>query len=139
MKMLYLMQGVPGSGKSTIANVLADRYAGTVLSTDSYRYRDGTYEYSPETNAEFHRKCQKACVEEMQFGTEVIFIDNTNITRWQAEPYIQLARIYDYAVQAIRVDVDVEVAIERQLDRSEDRRVPEHVIRSMHEQMEDLL
>ena len=145
------MQGIPGSGKSTMADHLAfalgkrqsalrmDQRV-VVLSTDDWRYDgEGTYQYDPVTNAMYHRECQKACVEYMQDRFEHIIIDNTNITRWQAEPYIVAARIYEYLVQVVRVTAETDLAVKRQLDRPEDRRVPEHVIRSMHEQMEDLL
>lgn len=138
------MQGVPGSGKSTIAKTLADSLGDSFedpahLSTDDWRFVDEVYVYDPETNRHFHSLCQQACIVAMQKDTEVIIIDNTNITQRQAEPYIVAAKIFDYDVQVIRIDVDVEVAIARQLNRSEDRRVPEHVIRAMHDQMEDLV
>jgi predicted kinase len=139
VKRLYVMQGVPGSGKSTIADYLGQQLSGFQLSTDMWRYAGGAYEYDPETNKRFHTDCQKACIIAMQDETPVIIIDNTNITYWQAEPYIIAARIFDYEVQVIRVDVNVEVAIARQLERPEERRVPEHVIRMMHDQIEDLV
>lgn len=143
-KRLYLMQGIPGSGKSTMAGWLVDHFQLNEvrvkhLSTDDWRYAEGMYVYDPETNKQFHTDCQKACVLAMQEHKEVIIVDNTNITQWQADPYIALARIYDYEISVMRVECDPEVAIQRQERRPEDRRVPAPVISSMYEQMERLV
>ncbi len=142
-KRLYLMQGIPGSGKSHLADQLTRVFKDTVtfkyLSTDQWRYANGKYEYDPETNKQFHTDCQKACVLAMQEHKEVIIVDNTNITQWQADPYIALARIYNYQVQIIRVECHPEMAVDRQEKRPEERRVPAEVIRSMYEQMERLV
>ena len=67
-----------------------------------------------------------------------VIIDNTNTTRDQAKPYIVMAEIFDIPWTVIRVDVPVELAIARQADRPEDRRVPEDVIMAMHARMQTI-
>lgn len=140
------MQGVPGSGKSTIAdyisfafNVEDGRTRAIILSTDDWRYTDGKYEFDPETNKVFHKNCQKACIEAMQRGQEVIIIDNTNIQEWQVRPYIEVAKIYDYSVTVVSIDCGLKEAIQRQSSRTEDRRVPAEVITEMYTNMERVL
>lgn len=143
-KRLYLMQGVPGSGKSTLAETMRRSYAEkevavVVFSTDDWRFKDGKYEYDPETNKAFHQACQKAVIGAMQGGIEAIIVDNTNITQWQADPYLAMARIFDYEVMIVRVEVDVKVAIARQENRPVDRQIPAFVIEQMNETMERLV
>jgi NEDD4-binding protein 2 len=148
---LVLMQGIPGSGKSTVARMLAREYnpnrENLIYSTDEFWYEvpvdeiDGVplYNYDPARRAEAHRWNQQRVVQAMQQGIAYIIVDNTNIQRWQVQPYLALAQIFDYEVQVVRVQVPVEVAIERNAARSADRQVPEEVIRQMADEMEDLL
>lgn len=142
------MQGIPGSGKSTIAaQLVAENPAAVIFSTDEFWYEvpvgeiDGhsLYNYDPARRTEAHQWNQQRTVRAMQQGVGQIVIDNTNIQRWQASPYFALAQIFDYEVQVVRVQVPIEVALERNAQRSSDRQVPEEVIRQMAAEMEDLL
>lgn len=146
------MQGVPGSGKSTYVRLLSDRLKAETLSTDEdwatvsirstddYRYGEcGHYFHDVEQNALFHRKTQQDAADDMRNGVNYVVVDNTNIERWQAEPYIMLAKIYDYDVDVIRIDPGLAVAKKRNATRSIERRVPDHVIEDMHSRMEGLL
>ena len=79
-KRLYLMQGVPGSGKSTMAEMIqadlrSKEMQAVIYSTDDWRYAEGKYVYDPETNKVFHQECQKATIRAMQQAT----YDVTNI------------------------------------------------------------
>ncbi|KAK5984223.1 hypothetical protein GCK32_022341, partial [Trichostrongylus colubriformis] len=52
---MILMRGVPGSGKSYLANSLATNHGGVVYSTDDFFIRDGQYQFQPEKLEEYHR------------------------------------------------------------------------------------
>jgi predicted kinase len=151
-KVLYLMQGVPGSGKSTVARMIADfenygrssqsKGRAVILSTDDHRLEsDGSYRFDPADNERFHRLTQQDCARLMAKGKQVIIIDNTNIAEWQARPYLVLAGVWGYAVQVVSVDCGLAVAIARQGEREGlgDRKVPAPVIGRMYAQMERLL
>lgn len=137
------MQGIPGSGKSTLAALLSQKYNAPIYSTDDFWLMvvqgPTNYNYDPSRIGEAHRWNQQQVIEGMQDGVETIIVDNTNIMRWQAQPYLVLAQIFDYEVQVVRVQVPVETAITRQAERPEERRIPEEVIRRMADEMEDLL
>lgn len=145
MKILYLMQGIPGSGKTTIAQMIQDceRANGkrvALLSTDDWRFDDDeNYVFDPKDNERYHIACQQECAKKMVDGIECIIIDNTNIQEWQAHPYLVLASIFEYVVQVVSVDSGLNIAIERQKERRQDRQVPTPVIIDMYDRMERLL
>ena len=99
MNTLYIMQGVPGSGKSTIACELAD----LVFSTDDFFYREGEYKFDAAKIGEAHQWNQLRAEGAMMVGGNDIAIDNTNVKRWEAKPYVQMAERYGYAVVFVRV------------------------------------
>ena len=82
---------------------------------------------------------QKNVLDAMEREVDVIIVDNTNTLRKEAAPYVMLAGIFGYTVEAVRVDPGVDVCVVRNEDRPEDRRVPEEVVRAMHGRMENLL
>jgi len=150
-KRLILMQGIPGSGKTTIANTLLTTFvkdstslthawSAVKLSTDDYREKPcGHYVHDISQNAAHHAKTQRACVDEMIKETNLIIIDNTNIEKWQAAPYLALASMYGYEVQVVSIQCSIADANQRNNTRDPGRRVPSGVIEAMHEKMEVLL
>jgi len=144
MKNLILMQGVPGSGKSTVAHELRRAHSEGVveiISTDDYWY-SGTqhvYNFNPALLGEAHKWNQQRCLKLMEAGATTIIIDNTNITKNRVIPYVGLAMVFDYSVTVVRVDPGLDVALARNRLRTEDRQVPEEVVRNMYAAMEPLL
>ena len=145
---VFIMQGVPGSGKSTVAEMLvsAIKMRGMsvkVLSTDDYWWvrneHETSYDFDPEQLGRAHRWNQKRCDDAMRANYSYIIIDNTNIKGSQALPYRVLADIYGYSVMVVSVDCGLEEAIARNSTRSEDRQVPEETIRQMYNNMERLM
>ncbi len=59
MKIVYILRGVPGSGKSTRAALFAGT-SGIIHSTDSYFYKNGEYLYDPSKLGEYHDKNYEA-------------------------------------------------------------------------------
>jgi adenylate kinase family enzyme len=54
-KIVYIMHGVPGSGKSTVAKTLA-KEEGSIHSTDQYFYKNDSYCFDSSKLKEFHDK-----------------------------------------------------------------------------------
>jgi predicted kinase len=136
---VYLMQGIPGSGKSTIASMIAHSTDGVILSTDEYWYEDGSYQYDPKRAGEAHQWNQRRCVNLMQQDVSPLIIDNTNITQTEAQPYLTFAKMYGYTVQVIRVEANTNTCIARQANRTADRRIPEDVISDKAYRMERIV
>lgn len=95
------MQGVPGSGKSTLAKELALKYNATICSTDKFFEENGIYKFDPKKLSDNHAKNLNKAKELMELKLNVI-IDNTNIYKKHAKPYIDIAKKLNYEILIIR-------------------------------------
>jgi predicted kinase len=143
-RQMYLMQGVPGSGKSWMAGVLHETLIPhglvNIRSTDDYRYGDcGHYVHDEAKNHDLHMRTQREVADDMRTGVPFVIVDNTNIKQWQADPYFALAKMYGYQIQIVRVDPGLEVAQKRNATRAIERQVPAFVIERMYNEMERLV
>jgi len=99
---LYLLRGLPGSGKSTKARELAGDF-GQVFSTDDYFCLNPKQEYKFDSNLlhKAHKWNQRRSLDAMKIGIPIIVIDNTNTTIRELRsylPHIELARQLGYTV-----------------------------------------
>lgn len=123
--LMFIMRGLPGSGKSTRAKELAKQYNAIICSTDDFFMDGGVYKFDGSKLAENHLKnLEKAelCIAE---GLNVI-IDNTNIFHRHMIPYAQAAQDAGFQVEYVVVECDVETCIARCTHN-----VPSDVIRKM--------
>ncbi|GCB69649.1 hypothetical protein scyTo_0005518 [Scyliorhinus torazame] len=98
-KVLILMRGLPGSGKSTQARMLVQQEPnGMIFSTDEYFCRNGHYQFDPSLIGEAHQWNQARAKEAMEEGYSPIIIDNTNTQAWEMKPYIVMALKHSYKV-----------------------------------------
>lgn len=144
MTHITLMRGIPGSGKSTIADLL--RYAqhpeAKVFSTDDYWYlpgppKSGLYNFDIKEIAAAHLWNQDRA-SRWATACDHVIIDNTNITSRAVAPYFDMAVKYNCSISILTVDTPLEECIRRNALRSKDRQVPESAIRKMHSQMDSV-
>jgi predicted kinase len=128
---LYIMRGLPGSGKSTKAKELAGKL-GKIFSTDDYFMQDGEYRFDAARLPENHRRNLDDSTMAMRRGTGTVVIDNTNIEPWHFEKYVEAGRLYGYEVEFVEFDPrnysDSKI---RELASRNTHRVPETAIRAM--------
>ena len=103
--MIYIVRGIPGSGKSTFAKSLG----GTHFETDSFFMVDGEYKFDPTKLKEAHKWCQDSVNTAMLLNhtagfNNVIVVSNTFTQDWEMEPYFQMADYFDYKVFSIVVE-----------------------------------
>jgi predicted kinase len=94
---ITLMRGLPGSGKSFLANKLD----ATVLSTDDFFTTEGGYDFDSAQIGQAHSWNQRRVETAMMKKTEHIVVDNTNIMFWEMKPYVLLADKYGYEIEFV--------------------------------------
>jgi predicted kinase len=100
-KMIYLVRGIPGSGKSTFAKQLTSN----VFEADHYFYdNDGNYNFIASEIKEAHKECQQYVGYAMESNTPKIAVSNTFTQEWELQPYYELAIKYGYYVTSIIVN-----------------------------------
>jgi len=100
MRLLYLIRGLPGSGKTTLAHRLSlDRHH--CFAADDWFSRNGNYKFDPSQIGQAHESCRNAVEAVMTGGTGPIAVHNTFSQPWEAEPYWLLAEQYEYDVFVI--------------------------------------
>jgi predicted kinase len=96
--MLYLIRGLPGSGKSTFADILP----ASNHEADTFFYdEDCHYVFDATKLSEAHAACQQGVKEDMENGINAISVANTFSRQWELEPYRALAKDYGYDITEI--------------------------------------
>lgn len=97
MPIAYIIRGLPGSGKSTIAKKLGCFH----VEADMYHMKDGKYQWTPEANKRAHLWCKSEFMGAVSSGIDVA-VSNTFTMHWEMEPYIKYATEMGYDVKVIR-------------------------------------
>lgn len=155
-KKMYLLRGVPGSGKSTKSNSILSEYGidtsnifiknQHILSTDDFFIVDGKYKFDPKKIVEYHKENQKRAENQMINGITPLLIDNTNIMPWEMKIYVELADKYGYDTVILNPEdfstennplvitkkfINKELIFKRAYDRRNDgsgKNIPDHIL-----------
>lgn len=105
MKTLYIVRGLPGSGKSTFAKSIG----GIHIEADQFFMENGKYNFDVTKIKLAHKYCQNQT--EAWMKTDGIQVDNTKIVvsntftqEWEMEPYFKMAEDFGYRVFTIIVE-----------------------------------
>ena len=105
---LYLIRGVPGAGKTTLAKSLGGKH---VEADMFYINKDGVYNWKPEKVKEAHSWCQNQVGEWMVNGEEKIVVSNTFTQEWEMQWYYDWANKFDYKVFSLIVNTALDILI----------------------------
>lgn len=112
-KKLYIVRGLPGSGKSTFAEAIVGSdflVCTAVCEADQYFMQDGEYMFDGSKLKDAHEYCRNKVETYMkdslvndQFYREIA-VSNTFTQEWEMQPYLDLAKQYGYMVFTIIVE-----------------------------------
>lgn len=104
-KSLYIIRGIPGSGKSTFAKSLVVNKDYCHKEADMFFIDDdGNYDFNPSKLKEAHQWCQEEVEFLMRLGHTSVVVSNTFTQEWEMEPYNKLAEKYNYKVFSVIVE-----------------------------------
>ena len=131
MKRVYILRGLPGMGKSTIAKLLAAEAAGdvyeqdavvTICSADEYFVKDGVYQWFRQGVHTAHVRCQDKFLQALNRDAgivnvvwpNVVIVDNTNVKHSDYKFYVEEAKTHGFEVFVLAVGtLDVETSYAR--------------------------
>jgi len=99
MKTLFLLRGLPGAGKSTLADSLGIDY----VEADMFFMQDGEYKFDGTKIKLAHEWCQDRVRKIMELGMNVA-VANTFTQEWEMEPYLEMAEEFGYRVNSLIVE-----------------------------------
>jgi predicted kinase len=106
LRSVMIARGAPGSGKSTRVRKMAEdcRSRGlsvSVCSSDDFFVCPGcnAYHWSKDKLHFAHTWCRQKFESALQAGTNVVIVDNTNVTIRECRPYVMFAQVYGYDVK----------------------------------------
>lgn len=132
-KNTIIMQGLPGSGKSTFVNKLLEHFKGEVCSADYYFESEDGYNFDKSLIEEAHRFCGNKFVEHVMKNVNLIIVDNTNLNIWEMHPYVWLSKLRSRRCIIIRMVCDLQKSIERNIHN-----VPVSTLSHMNKRMESI-
>jgi predicted kinase len=100
MKHLFLLRGLPGAGKSTLAKSIG----GIHFEADMYFIEDGVYKFDPTKLKMAHNWCAIQTQKAMVDDEPKIIVSNTFTQEWEMENYYKLAKENGYTVFSLIVE-----------------------------------
>lgn len=87
--MVIFIRGLPGSGKTTLANKIASKENYTILEADMWFEDDeGNYNFDPKELGKAHEWCYKSFKELLKQGNRNVIVSNTFVHLWEIDNYI---------------------------------------------------
>lgn len=105
MQTLYLVRGLPGSGKTTFVKQHLQKIDPKIkhFEADMFFEREGKYEYNPKMIKNAHEWCLEQTKKALLEGHSVA-VSNTFTQQWEMQPYTELAKNLNIELKIIKAD-----------------------------------
>ncbi|CAG9765365.1 unnamed protein product [Ceutorhynchus assimilis] len=109
-KVLIILRGLPGAGKSTLAKSILENTIGYhqdnshILSTDDFFMVNGCYQFDPTRLSEAHGWNHQRTFNVVSKGYSPVIIDNTNAQMYEMRPYASMASDFGYILEVLEPD-----------------------------------
>lgn len=130
-KTLYLIAGLPGSGKSYLGKKIAKAKNGVSYETDDYFMKDGEYKFDGRKIENAHQWNLDRTVNAMKSGIKNVVVPNTNTQSWEMSKYVKAAGEHGYRVK-VRTPKTLWANDPDECFKKNKHGVPLDVIRKMH-------
>jgi predicted kinase len=97
-KTLYIVRGVPGSGKTTFCK---NQLGVKPYEADDFFMINGKYCYDRKKIKMAHYFCRQNVKQALKKGNPIVAVANTFVKKFMLEKYIQMAKTYGYRVEII--------------------------------------
>jgi len=98
IKRLYLVRGLPGTGKTTLARMIAPA---ATFSADDYFENGAEYSFDPTQIRKALETCEARTRRAMELGVDRLAVANTFSRRHELQPYRELAERFGYQVAVV--------------------------------------
>ena len=138
MNTAVIPRGIPGSGKSTLTNLLMElasknNFSFSVHSTDALLYVNGVYTFVPEKMGYMHNLNYQNFQKSVDDGVNLIVVDNTNIMPKDFMRYVDYAKGKGYRIAEARFHPD---SLEEHTKRNV-HSVPAEAVQRMYERFQN--
>jgi predicted kinase len=99
-KELYILRGLPGAGKSTLAKSLGGKH----IEADMFFETKDGYKFDILKIKDAHSWCQNMVGSWMSDNEQRIVVSNTFTQEWEMKPYLEWAEDFGYKVFSIIVE-----------------------------------
>jgi hypothetical protein len=104
-KHLFLLRGLPGAGKTTMAK----SFGAVCFEADMYFVEGTEYKFDPTRLRQAHEWCRNQVEISMKssdrvIGDKRIAVSNTFTQEWEMKPYMELAEKYGFTVFSVIVE-----------------------------------
>jgi predicted kinase len=105
-KILIVIRGLPGSGKSSFALAISEEGKYPVYCIDDYftDSKTGIYQFDHSLNHKAYALCLENTEKSMSAKQTKIIVENVFSFEWEMEPYFKLAASYGYQVHVLTME-----------------------------------